>query len=188
MHLPAGTPVLDLTVPIHARPALHDPYWLGRYDEIRADMYVQPLFGGVRCLHIGVDIGAPAGSEVFAPDRCTLVHQGYNPSPGDYGHVLVTRHEVGGREVFALWGHLSAASIGRHAEGHVFQPGAPLATLGAPHENGGWPPHLHLQLQWDRPATHDMPGVVRPDERDAALARHPDPAMLVGPFPAPPAS
>ena len=36
-------------------------YQIGRYDEIRPDMYTHELFSGERDLHVGIDIGAPVG-------------------------------------------------------------------------------------------------------------------------------
>ena len=39
---------------------------VGRYDEVRVGVYNTPLFGGVRNVHIGIDIGGPVGTPVLA--------------------------------------------------------------------------------------------------------------------------
>ena len=52
--------------------------------------------------------------------------------------------------------------------------------MGDKHENGGWEPHLHFQLSLIEPTTHDMPGVVNPKNRDAALQNYPDPRLVMG--------
>ena len=46
--------------------------------------------------------------------------------------------------------------------------------MGDKHENGGWEPHLHFNLSLVEPETHDMPGVVSPENRLEALAKYPD--------------
>ena len=42
------------------------PYQIGRYDEVRPGMYTHDLFEGKRDLHVGIDIGAPAGEPIHA--------------------------------------------------------------------------------------------------------------------------
>ena len=166
--LPDGYEVLDLsgsTLPVPT-----SPWAVGRYDERRPAMYTHDLFGALRCLHVGIDLGGPAGVAVHAFDEGTILHCGINPEPGDYGHVIVTEHHFDGRALYALHGHLSAHSITQRQPGERFECGAVLGWLGAQAENGGWAPHLHFQLSWQRPQTHDMPGVVDPADRDAALA------------------
>lgn len=177
--LPDEIEVLDLTLgPMD--PA--GPWWWGRYDEDRRGVYTTALFAGQRTLHVGVDLGAPAGTSVHAFTDGVIEHAGYNPAAGDYGHTLVTRHLLDGAPLWALWGHLSAASTARWAPGHAFAAGDVLAWLGERHENGGWAPHLHLQLARARPVTHDLPGAVDPVDRAAALRAYPDPSRVLGAF------
>ena len=52
--------------------------------------------------------------------------------------------------------------------------------FGGEAENGGWPPHVHFQLSLERPATHDMPGVVSADDHQKALETFPDPRWVLG--------
>lgn len=172
LELPDATPVLDLT-----RGPLRDvgAWWIGRYDEDRRGGYPQALFGGARTLHVGIDLGAPAGTPVIAPVAGVIEHAGINRADGDYGGVLVTRHVREGVACWLLWGHLAHEDARRWRPGDTFGAGASLARLGTPEENGGWPPHLHLQAAVDRPVTHDLPGVVAPFEREAALRAYPDP-------------
>jgi murein DD-endopeptidase MepM/ murein hydrolase activator NlpD len=134
-------------------------------------MYTQDLFAGRRCLHVGVDLGGPAGVAVHAFADGRVLHAGYNPAPGDYGHVVVTEHTVDGRPLYALHGHLSAATLTLVSPGDAVARGQVIGWLGAEHENGGWPPHVHFQLSWERPA-----------RREEMLARYPDPRMVLGPI------
>jgi 4-aminobutyrate aminotransferase-like enzyme/Ser/Thr protein kinase RdoA (MazF antagonist)/murein DD-endopeptidase MepM/ murein hydrolase activator NlpD len=161
---------------------------IGRYDEPRL-LYSSPLFAGTdgplderRTIHLGLDIFADAGTPVFAPLRGTVHAFAYNPSALDYGGVIILRHEMDdGAAFFSLYGHLSRASLTGMAVGRVIDRGAPLATLGAPDENGGWTPHLHLQLFTDLLGLGtDVPGVVRPSQRAAWRSICPDPNLVVG--------
>ena len=114
VQLPAGTPVFDLSKG-------YDPehgysYGIGRYDEKRVGMYAGELFAGGedaerRDIHVGIDLGAPAGTEVFAFDDGEIFLFGDNAGPGDYGPTLITRHELDGRSLWVLLGHLSRESL-----------------------------------------------------------------------------
>lgn len=160
------------------------PWVVGRYDEARPAMYTQELFSSARNLHVGIDLGGPAGTAVHAFAAGRILHRGYNPADGDYGHVIVTEHPgfLDGAPLYALHGHLSAASVARWSPGDTFERGAVLGWLGDRTENGGWPPHVHFQLAVERPETHDLPGAVDPAEREAALRRFPDPRLVLGPL------
>lgn len=175
--LPAGAVVLDLRRPWAS---VGTPWTVGRYDEDRV-VYTQALFGGERTVHVGIDLGGPAGTAVHAFADGVVVAAGTNPAPGDYGPTIVTAHDLGDRPIWALHGHLSAPSLSRSPVGRRFGAGDVLGWLGEPEENGGWPPHVHFQLSWERPATHDLPGVVRREDRAEALRRYPDPRLVLGP-------
>ena len=79
------------------------------------------------------------------------------------------------------YGHLSRESLIGLEVGRTIKAGDRIASLGGQHENGGWAPHLHLQLSINEPAHHDLPGVVDEDERVQALIDYPDPRLIVGP-------
>jgi murein DD-endopeptidase MepM/ murein hydrolase activator NlpD len=176
--LPAGAVVLDLSGAYPPEP----PLWsIGRYDEVRG-IYTQALFAGARTLHVGVDLGGPAGTAVHAFSAGVVRYAGVNPADGDYGPTLVTEHTLDGRPVWALYGHLSRTSLAWSPVGRRVTAGEVLGWLGAADENGGWPPHVHFQLSWEDPGTHDLPGVVAVADRAAALVRYPDPRRVLGPL------
>jgi len=161
---------------------------IGRYDEPRL-LYSSPLFAGAesplderRTIHLGLDIFCDAGTPVHAPLRGTVHAFAYNPASLDYGGVVILRHTTDdGTEFFSLYGHLSRASLTEMTVGQVVEHGEPFATLGAPDENGGWTPHLHLQLFTDLLGLGtDVPGVVRPSQRLTWRSICPDPNLVVG--------
>lgn len=189
MRLPQDVHLLDLSKgPYDQTQGLGGLYTIGRYHERRPQIYQTSLFGpqgsSPRFIHMGLDLGAPAETPVYAWADGLIYAQGVLSEPGDYGHSLVTQHEVtleGERVVlWSLYGHLSAASVGLKRVGERVRAGEVLGALGDVHENGGWPPHLHFQLSVSAPQGHDLPGVVSEAEEREALWRYPDPRLVCG--------
>jgi len=180
VHLPDEYEVRDFTSGDDS-PSKYE-FDIGRYDEMRPGMYSTELFGGSRLLHVGIDIGGPIGTPCMAFMDGEISHFGYNPADGDYGNVVITKHLLDGVPVWALYGHLNAASIEGKRVGQKVKAGEVIAWFGAFEENGGWEPHLHFQLSLVEPETHDLPGVVAPEDREHALAIYPDPRNVLGPL------
>ena len=65
--------------------------------------------------------------------------------------------------------------------GESFSAGQIIATIGHEDENGGWPPHIHIQISLEQPTVNDLPGVVKLADRKLALEKYPDPRLIVGP-------
>ena len=179
VRLPEDYEVLDFTRGAKAERFRNSPFTIGRYDEDRA-IYTSELFTGGRSVHVGLDIGAPAGTEVLCPYKGALFLQGRNEAEGDYGPTVVTQHQLGDVDLWVLYGHLSLESLELHQPGDELAAGDVLGWMGAPEVNGGWPPHVHVQLSRVRPERPDLPGAVRPDERPEALIRYPDPRLILG--------
>jgi len=179
MLLPDDRTVLDLSRGGEVPPYT---YAIGRYDERRPGVYSTELFSDGRELHIGIDLFGPVGTPLHAFAEGEIFMRAYNAAQGDYGYTLITRHEWEGRPLYALYGHLAARSVVEHPVGLRIKAGDIIAWVGDRHENGGWPPHVHFQLSWEAPSVCDMPGVVRPEERAAALERYPDPRLVLGPI------
>jgi len=182
--LPEDAELLDLS---GALPEPGNPWTIGRYDEARG-IYTQALFAGGRCVHMGIDLGGPAGVAVHTFMDAEVIFSHDNPAPGDYGPTLITAQKLRGRPIYALYGHLSRASLAHSPVGRRLRSGEVLGWLGEPAENGGWPPHCHLQLCWRRPQVADMPGAVTLADREAARALYPDPRLVLGPIYADPAA
>ena len=169
-------------------------YSVGRYDEHRPEMYTTELFGGERDHHVGLDLGGPAGTPVHAFEAGKVVAITVNDEDGSYGPTLITKHRVrlptrvGGpladhaSEFWVLYGHLSWDSIAHWSPGASFERGQVLAVMGEEHENGGWPPHVHVQMSLHEPEDGDLPGVVKGEDREDALALYPDPRLICGPL------
>jgi 4-aminobutyrate aminotransferase-like enzyme/Ser/Thr protein kinase RdoA (MazF antagonist) len=159
---------------------------IGRYDEPRL-LYVAPAFAlgdrptdEHRTIHIGLDLFADAGTPVFAPLPGTVHAFADNAAPQDYGPVIILRHLTNdGIEFFTLYGHLSRESLHNLELGQHVQQGEQIATLGTADVNGGWTPHLHLQIITDLLGlVTNFPGVARPMQRRVWCALCPDPNLI----------
>ena len=160
---------------------------IGRYDEPRL-LYVAPAFAlgprltdEHRTIHIGLDLFADAGTPVFAPLDGEIAAFNDNGMNQDYGPVIILRHRTDdGTEFFTLYGHLSRESLDGLSIGKRVKAGDRIATLGSANVNGGWTPHLHLQIITDLlELGTDFPGVAPPAQRAAWTSLCPDPNLIV---------
>lgn len=187
IRLPRDYEVYDFTQGYDENRPLKSPYGIGRYNEKRPGMYVTELFTAeekrkIRDVHVGIDIAAPVGTEVFAFCEGEIFMTAINAAAGDYGGTVITRHEIKGHSLWALHGHLSHASTRFKKPGEKIKGGDVVAWVGDRTENGGWNPHLHFQLSWKRPEVCDLPGVVNDADLEQALATYPDPRLVLGPL------
>jgi len=155
---------------------------VGGYLENRSLYQHTDLFQGdsERCIHIGVDVFMPAETPLYAP-LGSVVHSFANRQvSGDYGPVIILRHELDGLEFHSLYGHLSVSSLHGLSEGKRISAGEQFARIGARPGNGNWPPHLHFQLIQDMQGNRgDYPGVVRPSELEFFKQNCPNPLALL---------
>ena len=181
------------------------PFTVGKYDEQRKNVYETDLFhdfsneidgfSGERDLHVGIDLGGPVGTKVYAVADGVIHSVGYNAAPGDYGYVIVIEHSIpdaifndlsrckdSEKKLYALYGHLGRKLVADFKVGRKIKAGDLIAFIGDFSENGGWPPHVHFQLSLEAPYTHDMPGVVAMKDRHRSLLKYPDPRLLLGPL------
>lgn len=153
---------------------------IGKYNEKRTDMYVAPQYNNTRNIHMGIDIWAKAGESVFSFYEGVVAYKRDNNQEGNYGPTIILQYEFNGSTLYALYGHLSRASLQMLSLGEIVRKGQRIGELGEEHVNGGWIPHLHFQLSVEDPGEADMPGVVAADDRERALQKFPDPRIVLG--------
>lgn len=128
---------------------------IGPWGEARTvysgDMFVSRLIEKTRRIrHLGLDLFMAAGTKLYTPIAATVVSVEIEPDPLGYGCLIALRHQPEGCPAFtSLWGHLAHEALGRLKAGDRLEAGALVGEMGAPAENGGWAPHLHLQLSVD---------------------------------------
>jgi peptidoglycan LD-endopeptidase LytH len=183
MKLPSDLPVFDFSEIYDPDRTLETPFGVGKYDEVRPTMYTEPQFSSeVRNIHMGIDLAAPIGTKVFAFYHGVIHAFGVNALPQDYGPTVITRHEIKGQRVYALYGHLSTDSLQNLEVGTAVEQGTIIGSIGDYAENGGWNPHLHFQLSRIKPNGYDLPGAVSAAHRAWARRAFPDPRLVLGPL------
>lgn len=156
---------------------------VGGYGENRSIYKRSNVFksgGEYRSIHLGIDITAAAGTEIFAPLDATVHSFQNNSNFGDYGPTIILEHNLNGEVFYTLYGHLSLNSLEGLSEGASINKGQKIGELGDPSVNVGWPPHLHFQLITDMLGNKgDFPGVCLPSEKVYYLGLCPDPNLLL---------
>ncbi|MEM7765747.1 MAG: aminotransferase class III-fold pyridoxal phosphate-dependent enzyme, partial [Pseudomonadota bacterium] len=134
-----------------------------------------------RTFHIAIDVFLPAGTPVHAPLDGVVHSVEVCDREFDYGGLIVLKHTPADNVTFyTLYGHLQHDSAASLTPGQPIKRGEVFAHLGAEHENGGWPPHIHFQVGLTDAIGSDWPGVVEPEQLNAWLDVFPDPAPLLG--------
>jgi len=180
------TPILTETVFRKMR-EVHAVVAIGRYAEARP-LYPGPHFAKSsspiderRTVHLGIDLFAEAGTPVHAPFDATVHLLANNALSGDYGPLVVLRHLTSdSTPFFTLYGHLTVPTLQRLRLGQAIAHGEVFAEIGAPPENGGWPPHLHFQVILDLlDLDRDFPGVAYASQSAVWKSLSPDPNLLL---------
>jgi murein DD-endopeptidase MepM/ murein hydrolase activator NlpD len=94
-----------------------------------------PITGTVR-LHQGLDLAAPAGSDVFAAGEGIVTEIGEDPV---YGIYVIIKH---GESWASLYGHLQKTEISLHSP---VRSGTLIGRVGTTGQSTG--PHLHFELR-----------------------------------------
>ena len=155
---------------------------IGRYAEQRLIYQDKANFNDSknRTVHMGIDLGVPSLTPVFAPLDGKIHSMANHQNEGDYGPTIILRHQLKGIDFFTLYGHLHQAA---HTQWHVgdhIQAGQQFTAIGTTAENGGWAPHLHLQIIENMGTnTDDYIGVVDPAELDFYLRNCPNPNLIL---------
>jgi len=162
-------------------------FGVGRYDEARP-VYTSPLFGASsnptderRTVHLGLDLFVEPGTPLRAPLDGVVHTLRNNSAPLDYGPVVILRHETKDGEIFfTLYGHLTKETLQGLKTGQKVGRGQEFASVGATEENGGWTPHVHLQIILDLlDLDADFPGVAYASQRAVWTSLSPDPNLLL---------
>lgn len=159
-------------------------YGIGGYLEKRAIYRRSEVFAtesaDFRNIHLGVDIWTDAGAPIFAPFSGKVHSFQDNAGFGNYGPTIILTHEIEGKKLYSLYGHLSFKDLENLQVGQEFKAGELLCHVGPFPENGDWPPHLHFQLMWDLGENWgDYPGVAAEKNLEFYKENCPDPNLIL---------
>ena len=151
--------------------------WAERREVYSNDLFASDATEAIRDVHLGIDVFCSSGTPVHAPLDGVVRIKANNAQELDYGPLLILEHESrDGDAFFSLYGHLAAKSVASIEEGQRIAAGEKIAEIGAPPENGNWPPHLHFQLILDLlELDAAFPGVAFAGQLDMWLALSPLP-------------
>ena len=155
---------------------------IGRYAENRMIYQDKANFSACqnRTVHIGIDLGVPALTPVFSPLDGEVYSIANHQDDGDYGPMIILRHQLNGIGFFTLYGHLHQAAHATLNVGDSIKAGEQFTAVGTTEENGGWAPHLHLQvIEKINTNANDYVGVVDPAELDFYLRNCPNPNLIL---------
>lgn len=154
-------------------------YAYGGYLEKRGLYAASPHFysSEMRDIHLGVDVWAEAHTPIYAPYDCKIHSYKYNKKRTDYGHCLILKSQ----DYHILFGHLSPSYLKLLAGLKNVKKGQLIGHIGEKNTNGGWTPHLHLQLIKDiGDYNGDYPGVCAISNLDFYVRNCPNPTFLLG--------
>ncbi|PZX58012.1 peptidoglycan DD-metalloendopeptidase family protein [Algoriphagus chordae] len=159
-------------------------YGVGGYLEQRAIYRRSAVFATAeadfRNIHLGIDIWTAAGAPIFAPMDGRVHNLQDNIGFGNYGATIILEHELFGKTLYSLYGHLFLSDLAELEIGQEVKTGELIAHVGPFPENGDWPPHLHFQLIWDlMENVGDFPGVCSQREVEKYQAICPDPNLIL---------
>lgn len=156
---------------------------IGGYAEERDFYWSSPLFKSEaekRTIHLGVDLWTEPLQMVYAPLDAIVYGVNYNNLPLDYGYTIVLKHSMANNTFYSLYGHLSDKGIDKIRVGQQITKGQEFCYIGYPETNGGWAPHLHLQLILDMENNmDDYPGVCTKTSQGHYLKNCPNPQALI---------
>lgn len=135
-----------------------------------------------RYLHLGIDVNVPAGTSIALPRRSAVVRvDDDHPEPYGWGSRLILRPE--GMETVLILAHLSPDI--RIGPGDTLEAGELVGRVGDHPRNGGWFPHLHVQLVELRHfeillanGLRDLDGYGLPEDGDRLAVQFPNPTLL----------
>lgn len=159
-------------------------YGIGGYLEKRAIYRRSEVFATAdsdfRNIHLGVDIWTDAGAPIFVPLDGKVHSFQDNAGFGNYGPTIILEHELEGKKLFSLYGHLFQNDLANLEIGKEFKAGKLLCHVGPYPENGDWPPHLHFQLMWDLGGNWgDYPGVAAEKDLGFYSKNCPEPNLVI---------
>jgi murein DD-endopeptidase MepM/ murein hydrolase activator NlpD len=155
---------------------------VGGYNENRIIYLRSPHFSGVenRTIHLGIDIWAKAGTEIFSPIEGKIHSFRNNIGFGDYGPTIITEHQIEDISFYLLYGHLSLSDLASLTKQQYIAKGECLGKIGNYPDNGDWPPHLHFQIiSYMQGLEGDFPGVATQSSAKHYLDICPDPNLIL---------
>ncbi len=137
-------------------------------------------------LHLGIDLSFDAGTCIFAIGDGPIVHIGTDsPLKGGWGGHVLQMIKFKGKPHLLIYCHLGF--IQEKDRLRTISKGDFIGLVGNKNENGGWGPHLHLQLvsdvdhviNWAHFMDKEIDGYGKVKDIAYWAKRCPDPTSLI---------
>jgi len=136
---------------------------VGRYDEDRSCYQGEQFHTDApepRSVHTGIDLFIAENTTVHAMLPGIVESVVDNDLAYDYGPTVVLRHTTcsagaEGTPFWVLYGHLARATLAHIHVGDTVAAGDVVGFIGDHTVNGGWAPHVHVQIMTDLMADPD---------------------------------
>lgn len=122
-----------------------EKYSFGGYMEDRSNLWRGHYMMPDKPIHVGVDFNVGSLTTVCLPHRGKLLHSWYDEDfMGGWGGKMLFRINT----KFVIFAHLEPAlMIQNHGPDPInVDVGEPIGVIGRSTHNGGWYPHLHIQV------------------------------------------
>lgn len=98
-------------------------------------------------LHLGIDCNVPIGTPVHADFDARVIYADHDPdqSGGWGGRVVLDPHLIPRSDYVIMYAHLSRAAETIREDTLILKH-ALIGHVGTREENGGWYPHVHVQM------------------------------------------
>ena len=134
-----------------------------------------------RSNHHGIDIFVAPDTRVQAMLDGRVVTVVDNDAAYDYGPTVILEHDANGVPFWVLYGHLSRRTLATVTPDQEVKAGEVVAFIGDHTVNGGWAPHLHVQIMTDLLGNHtgNFEGAGEPSRVAVWSSICPDPNLLL---------
>lgn len=134
-------------------------------------------------IHLGEDVGCPAGTKVMSIGRGTVVYSALHPgskTKGNWGNIIIIAHKnpKSKRIFYSLYGHLQSRLV---KKGDSVKLGQPIGTVGKAYtpENGWWPAHLHFAIYIGPWNGKGLPGYWKKGSQRTKLSYWKEPTKFI---------
>lgn len=184
---PDTNPLLDPRVSDEMVQAVHRAYGVlftygGWLEDRSVKLKGTYLDASGNYVHLGIDVNVPAGTLVALDHIGEVVHiSDDHPEEGGWGPRVIVR--LLEKPVYLVYGHLDYLIC--HV-GDILTPNMIFAECGSSVRNGGWFPHVHVQVipayRYEKLALNDfrdLDGYGHPSDIDRLARENPDPLQYV---------
>ncbi len=130
-----------------------------------------------RVFHLGIDIIAPAWTNIFSPLTWEVIESAIELWNAGYGGYVIVRYTIEDYIFYTLYWHLNPDSLHNL---WLIDSGEIIWEIGSPNVNGWWTTHLHMQnFTWIDFEKWKMKGYCSLEDLKIINTISPDPSFLL---------